>query len=214
MCYHVNRPDKANLSTILKPDIEILPYPELEFANGFAKPEMPVLKNDNFNAITPWPWSGFIPPTDKFKYTTLNARCETVFRSSLYGESAKLRRCLMFIQGMYEWSPGPENKVVDKDPYYIDRLDRQPFAVAGIWKDWGIYNDKPHRSMSIITTPANELLLSLRPDPPRMLLILDKNKWDQWLDPKASERDLTELFQTYPDGYLEEHLLAKSPLKK
>ena len=214
MCYHVNTPTHSNLSKILKPDVEILPYPELQFSNGFAQPLVPVMKNDNQNVVSPWPWSGFIIPGGKFALTTLNATCEKVFESRLYGDSIRHRRCLMFVQGMYEWSIVGMTKKNEKIPYYIDRIDEMPFALAGIWKDWGIVDGKPHQSLSIITTPANEFMTHLRPDVPRQTLILDKNKWEQWLDPKATELQVKDLFQIYPDGNLKITQLDKSPLKK
>ncbi len=214
MCYHTNTPKKENLSKILKPSVEILPYPELEFANGFEQPEVPVMKNDNSNVVVPWPWSGFIIPGQKFGYTTLNAKSETIFESKLYGSSIRERRCLMFVQGFYEWSEVGVDKRGKKKPYYITRKDGMPFAMAGIWKDWGMVGGQPHRSMSIITTDADELMSSLRPETPRATLVLDANCWDQWLDPHATENQIKELFRVYPDHVFQTIELEHSPLIK
>lgn len=219
MCYHTNTPSKANLSKILKPTVEIRPYPELVFANGFEQPDVPVMKSDNGNAVVHWPWSGYRPPTAKFTYSTLNARSETVFDSPLFGDSIRERRCLMFVQGFYEWSKvGKEDferKAMSKDrktPYYISREDDLPFAMAGIWKGWGVHDGKLHRSLSIITTQSGELMTWLRPTNPRSTLILDADKWDQWLDPHATEAQVKELFQVYDDSVFRAIPLKHSPL--
>ena len=183
MCYHASTPKKDNLRTILNPNVRIELYNESEFLNGFDKPELPALLNTSPDIVQPLIWD-FTPPNSAFALTTLNARCETLFSSRLYGESARERRCLIFLQGMYEWSPiaGSKNK---KQPYYIERIDKKPFAVGGVWKDWG----GGRVTFSMVTTPANELFAELRPA-------------------------IVPLFKPYKDGEFAAIALAKSPLAR
>lgn len=208
MCYHTKSPTKEYLRKIVEPTIKILDYPELPFANGFDHPQLPVILNSDPDTIQPVIWD-FTPPVNKFLFTTLNAKCETVFSSPLFGESAKNRRCLVFLQGMYEWSPlgGIKTK---KKPYYIDRIDKLPFAVGGIWKDWG--NNRV--TCSIITTPANNLMTELRPEVPRMLFIAKSDIWDTWLNPGSTQQQLTDIMKPFRDGELQYTALDKSPLSK
>ncbi len=207
MCYHTASPKKENLKKIVEPQVKIFDYPEKEFLNGFDKPSLPVMLNTSPEIIKPAIWD-FTPPNQKFSYTTLNARSETLFTSPLYGESAKIRRCLVFMQGMYEWSP---TKVKSKkQPYYIERTDKKPFAVGGIWKDWG----NGHVTFSIVTTPANELFTELRPEVPRMLFLMDNDIWGTWLNNNTTIDQLNELMKPYKDGEFTAIPLDKSPLAR
>src|ERR1700723_2027161 len=104
MCYHTKSPKQENLAEILPPEIKILDYPELPFANGFDHPALPTIINSDPFTVQPIVWD-FTIPNQKFSYSTLNARCETVLTSPLFGDSAKKRRCLVFVQGFFEWSP-------------------------------------------------------------------------------------------------------------
>lgn len=140
--------------------------------------------------------------------TTLNATCERMFESRLFGDSAKNRRCLVFVKGFYEWSPGEGGK---KIPYYIEREDGEVFAMGGIWKDFGEVNGEPFQCLSIVTTPANRLLTVLRPEKPRMTYIVDPEHWGQWLDCSRPVDEVKKMITTYRD-ILTGKEMAVSPL--
>src|SRR5580692_6512124 len=61
----------------------------------------------------------------------VNVRVETVARAPAYRESFWHRRCLVVVDGFYEWKH--EGKT--KQPFRVCRPDRKPFALAGIWQD-------------------------------------------------------------------------------
>ena len=63
------------------------------------------------------------------RYPTLNARSEQATTRASYRGPMRYRRCLVPVDGFYEWqkrSRGP------KQPYLIRRTDAQPFALAGL----------------------------------------------------------------------------------
>ncbi len=70
-----------------------------------------------------------------------NARAETVAEKPSFRAAFKRRRCLVPIDGFYEWGPGtarpggPTGKV-RKQPWYVRRADGAPMAMAGLWEDW------------------------------------------------------------------------------
>ena len=74
-----------------------------------------------------------------------------------------------------------------------------PFAAGGIWKNWG----DGRTTLSIITTPANELLTQIRHEVPRMLFIANNDIWDRWLNIHASVDEIKALFKPFKDGELE-----------
>lgn len=162
--------------------------------------------NSQPDIIQPVIWD-FTPPGHKFLYAVLNARSETIFAKKLFADSARHRRCLIFLQGMFEWK---QIGTKQKQPCYIERTDKQPFAVGGIWKDWG----DGRTNFSIVTTPANELFEELRPEVPRMLFVLDKDIWGKWLSAEATESELKEIMQPYGDGVFGAVALDVSPLKR
>jgi putative SOS response-associated peptidase YedK len=120
----------------------------------------------------------------------INARSETVATKSAFRSSLRKHRCIVPMDGFYEWRApaegaplGPRGKPV-KQPFYIRRADGEPLAVAGLWATWRDRNagdDAPWlHSCTILTTDANELMATVHD---RMPVILPASAWDAWLDP-------------------------------
>jgi SOS response associated peptidase (SRAP) len=67
----------------------------------------------------------------KIAFKTINARAETADTAPSYREAFKKRRCLIPVDGFYEWKvPG------GKIPYSISMKDDSPFVFAGLWEGW------------------------------------------------------------------------------
>jgi putative SOS response-associated peptidase YedK len=62
---------------------------------------------------------------------TINARVETLDTAPSYRQAFKKRRCLIPVDGFYEWK-GPGGKI----PYSISMKDDSPFVFAGLWEGW------------------------------------------------------------------------------
>ena len=213
MCYHTSNPQSEVLKQFVGSNIKVLPYPETHCANGFEQPLLPVLTNRESDTVQPVTWD-FTPPGQLFSYTLLNARCETLFQLPTWAESARERRCLVFVKGFFEWKKvSPTNKS-KKDPYYIDRTDTGVFTMGGIWKEVADGRGSFKKRMAIITTPANQLMTELRPEVPRMPYIIERSEWGDWLDDRTTQAQLIELMRPLPDGLLRTVKLSESPLKK
>lgn len=128
----------------------------------------------------------------------INARAETVTTSPAFRASAKSKRCLVPMDGYYEWKPNPDTpagKKARKTPFYMFRFDGEPLFVAGLWSVW-----KPEQAAgplltcTIITTDAVGELAEIHD---RMPLVVDEKDWDRWLDP--DEPAATELLAAPPD---------------
>lgn len=116
----------------------------------------------------------------------INARAETLGEKSYFREALERRRCLVVADGFYEW----RGERGSKQPYRIQRTDDQPFAFAGLWERWepsgdGDDPDAPRRTVTIVTTDANDLLAPIHD---RMPAILAAEAEAAWL--AAAERDL------------------------
>jgi putative SOS response-associated peptidase YedK len=122
---------------------------------------------------------GLIPAWSKepkTEYSTFNARAETVSAKPAFRAAFRQRRCLIPVDGYYEWQSSEKTK----KPYYICFADNQPFAFAGLWERWEKDN-RAVESCTIIVTEANDLM---KPIHDRMPVILAAEDYDQWLDPK------------------------------
>jgi putative SOS response-associated peptidase YedK len=119
------------------------------------------------------------------KYSTINARAETVAEKPAYRAAFRARRCLVPASGFYEW----QQQAGPRQPFYICRRDRDVFAFAGLWERWE-RGDEVLESCSIIVTTANALM---QPIHARMPVILPPGHYAQWLDPQASTAALQAL---------------------
>ena len=115
-----------------------------------------------------------------------NARAESVPTSNAYKGAFKRRRAIMPADGFYEWKKLPGGK--RKQPYYLERRDGEPIALAALWEEWRGPDRKgePLRTCTIITTTANE---TMAPIHDRMPVILPQSAWDTWLDPANDDTE-------------------------
>ncbi|PKQ02176.1 MAG: DUF159 family protein, partial [Alphaproteobacteria bacterium HGW-Alphaproteobacteria-12] len=122
---------------------------------------------------------------------------ETIAEKPSFRGAFRHHRALMPADGFYEWQAQGKGS---KQPFFIRRRDRKPFAMAAIWDTWMPSGGSELDSCAIVTTEANE---TLKPVHHRMPVILDEKDWDLWLDPAATERELLALLRPAPDDLLE-----------
>jgi len=125
-------------------------------------------------ALARW---GLVPHWSKEakpKYSTINARAETVAEKPTYREAFKRKRCLIPATGFYEWKREGDQKI----PHHILLPGDGLFAFAGLWDHW----DKEGAgfdSCSIIVTGANDIM---QPIHDRMPVILNPAQYNTWLN--------------------------------
>jgi putative SOS response-associated peptidase YedK len=132
---------------------------------------------------------GFVPAWAKdlkIGGRMINARAESVPTSGAYKSAFKRHRCIIPADGFYEWKKVPGAKA--KQPYYLERKDGDPVALAGLWDEWRGPDRKgePLRTCTIITTAPNA---TMKPIHDRMPVILPSAAWDQWLDPNNDDTE-------------------------
>ena len=105
-----------------------------------------------------WMRWGLIPwwaKDPKIGNRLINARAETLREKPSFRDAIRNRRCPIVADGFYEWQRLGKHK----QPYYIRLKSGQPFALAGLWEVWQPEEGEVITSCTIITTPANELML-------------------------------------------------------
>ena len=141
---------------------------------------------------------GLIPSwskESKSKYSTINARVETVAEKPTYRTPFKCRRCLIPADGFYEWKQVNGNKV----PHHIRMRDGSVFAFAGLWDHWE-GDDESIESCTIIVMPSNEVMKSIHE---RMPAIIAPAEYDWWLDTRITDKeDIMQYLTSAPSSQL------------
>ena len=145
--------------------------------------DIPVIRDTETGremAMARW---GLIPSwskESKTKYSTINARIESVAEKPTYRTPFKRRRCLIPADGFYEWKVINGNKI----PHHIRMRDRGVFAFAGLWDRWE-GEGQTLDSCSIIVMPANEVM---KPIHERMPAIIAPAHFGLWLDTRVTDK--------------------------
>ena len=121
-------------------------------------------------------------------YRMINARSETAHSSGAFRAAMRKRRCIVPVDGWYEWKKVER----EKQPYRFHRSDERLIAVAGLFEHW-ICPDTGEvlDSFTILTTEPNAMARDIHD---RMPVLLRETDWEQWLDPDTQDsRAMTQL---------------------
>jgi putative SOS response-associated peptidase YedK len=119
---------------------------------------------------------GYLPSWAKDKKSmNINARNESIFEKKTFRDSFKSKRCIIPINGFYEW----EVKDKIKTPYFVKDMNNNYLAIAGIWDEWfDLELNMKIVTVALITCDANEKLGKIHH---RMPIILEKKDFSTWL---------------------------------
>jgi putative SOS response-associated peptidase YedK len=111
------------------------------------------------------------------------ARLETVATAPAFRDALRRRRCLVVVDGFYEWRRGAAREKKSQ-PFFVRRADGGPFALAGVWERWVSSDGEVVESCAVVTQPARPPVDAVHD---RMPLVLEREVWDRWLDPAFVE---------------------------
>jgi len=103
----------------------------------------------------------------------INARSENLFERPSYRPLLTGNRCIVPIDGFYEWGP-------DRRPRYVHDIDSSPLEIAGLWTTWRDPDGQELRTCTMLTAEAVGALAHLHH---RMPVALDPHDRDAWLAP-------------------------------
>src|SRR5580698_5729705 len=135
-----------------------------------------------------WGLVPFFAKGEPPKYSTINARVETVETAASYrGPWKRGQRCLQLASAFYEWHLDAYGR---KAPYLISVADQELFGFAALW-DRSVKDDGTVVESCVhITMPANALMASVHNtgnNPHRMPAIVLADDRDAWLSGTAEE---------------------------
>jgi len=255
MCYHIAFEVKLESILDVFPDLVVdkqleVEYPIASYINGFHHQPQQVMvrsRKDGKRHLTSMRW-GYLPngvknleEAEKFEngykdengkwhtgYITLNAVGEELLQKKLYKDAALNRRCVVFIQGFYEWyhhypigKRGQRLKTPVKYPHHIYLKDN-PYdftMIAGIWNPWkheelneetGELEKIVTPTMAFVTAPANEICAKIHNSRKRMPTILTKELAEEWMQDGLSEERIIQIATyQYPSEKMDAYSIRK-----
>ena len=180
--------------------------------SGFSAPLHPVISNESIQSISLFQW-GLVPfwtkdevAAERIRAQTLNAKAETIHLKPSFRVSIMTKRCLVLVDGFYEWREEGKKKY----PYYISLVSNDAFALAGIWDRW--LNNRTGEvkdTFSIITTRANPLLERIHNTRKRMPVILRQEDELKWLNRGLDKTAIDAHLEPYDDSQMQAHTVSK-----
>jgi putative SOS response-associated peptidase YedK len=155
-----------------------------------------IVQREERRAVTAYRW-GLIPhwaDGAKVGSRMFNARAETLTSSAAFRDAFRRKRCLVPVDGFYEW----HREGARRQPFSIAREDGRPLALAGLWAGWrDPAADRVVRTFTIITSRPNDQMAGLHD---RMPVIVPDDAWSMWLDPALDDpSELQGLFEPTAD---------------
>ena len=122
----------------------------------------------------------------------INARAETVAEKSMFRDLLLERRCVVPIDGYYEWRTTSSGKV----PFWFSLKSGEPIFLAGLWDCWHKGQPDAIASYILMTTEPNKLAATVHD---RMPVLLNARDVPRWLDPSLTDTaTVKDLLSPYP----------------
>jgi putative SOS response-associated peptidase YedK len=184
MCGRYTSPDEASIER----EFNVIRSPGLEFRPSYnvaPTQKVPVIcqvEESRRLELLRWGLIPFFAKGEPTKYSTINARIETVETAASYrGPWKRGQRCLQIAAGFFEWHMDDKGR---KAPFYITVVDQPVFAFAGLWDRSVKADGTAVESCVHITMPANDLMRHIHntgSNPHRMPAILKRGDHEKWL---------------------------------
>lgn len=143
---------------------------------------VPIIRTgaDGFElALVQWGLLPFWSKARYIKWSTFNARIETVATAASFRDPLKYRRCIVPASCFYEW----QETARGKQPWRIGPADGDVLGFAGLWDRWG-HGDEAVESCTVIVHDPDAAIADVHN---RMPTILAPALYADWLNP--AERD-------------------------
>ncbi len=155
---------------------------------------VPVIRNDadgNLElSMLQWWLLPYWSKEPRIKFTTFNARTDTVASAASYRVPFRKRRCIIPALGWFEWQMIPSGKM----KWFLYRPDREVVRFAGLWDRWH-RGDDVVESCTIVVGKVNKTMSHVHD---RMPVIIKPEDEAFWLDRKIEAVPALESLLTSP----------------
>lgn len=132
-----------------------------------------------------------------FRYKTYNIPSEKIFSRHSWEKAVRESRCLVPANGYYELNGSGK-----KQAHYVQSVDNELFAFAGVYGSWTDPEGKIHGTFSIITIEAPG-------SANRMPVIIKREDEYRWLDSTTHDTSsLYDMIRVYPQELLAVHQVS------
>jgi len=147
-------------------------------------------------------------------YKMINAKAETLTTKPAYSVPFREHRCLVVVDGFFEWKVPDLCPPKKKIPFYFHRSDGQPITFAGLHETWWNKSrskepdpDTLLKTCTIITTDAGPDMVEVHN---RMPVIIERDDIDAWLDPDQHDpKALSEFLVPAAKGTLVKYAISR-----
>ena len=138
-----------------------------------------IFKKKNTINISEASWGyEFFDKKKNLKKNVINSRLETLNNKIFFKESYLERKCLIPVNGYYEWCLIDKKKI----PFFIHIPPSEPMYLAGIWK-YINFKINDNKVFTILTKIANKNLIKIHN---RMPIVLSAEESDEYLNDDSS----------------------------
>jgi putative SOS response-associated peptidase YedK len=139
---------------------------------------------------------GWVKDPRAFKML-IKLRSETAAEKPSFRAAMRHRRCLIPVDGFYEWKGAHGSK----RPHLVRPRAGGPMALAGIFENWLGADGSEIETMAILTVAANAAMSALHD---RMPAIIAPEHFDAWLDCRpGTATGIVELLAPAPEDFLD-----------
>jgi len=200
MCYHIKqtRRDREYLQKTFDADLRFEDIPVYYHVNGFQRPNMMIITEEEPNSIQLATWSVAPPFTKNLDQywkqkggSVLNTRDDSLFsmRSAQWKSDAMLNnKCIVIVTGFYE--PHKVDKV--SYPYLLHRPDFEAFGLCGYYTE-----QNADKTFSIITVEADSLMERIHNAAKRMPMTIHPDDKEGYFDLDTEEALQEEFSKKY-----------------
>ena len=197
--WHIGRHNQPNLSEPFETRFNVAPQ------QGNPTNYIPVVRQADDGELElvrlQWWLLPFWAKAPRIKYSTFNARVETVSTAASFRAPLQRRRCIIPALGWYEWQELPSGNL----PWYLHDAKGELLAFAGLWDRWE-GGAEVIESCTIIVGPANAVFGKIHD---RMPFVLSPDWAGSWLDRNLTDAgEAMALLQPNPDHAIAFHRVS------
>ena len=204
MCFAVNQVNRKAIQDQLelwtKRELDLIGWSPRRWVDAFGHPRLPIMMAGGQVELAEW---GLIPSwvrddakAVELQKMTLNARIETIFELPSFKASALAQRCLIPVNGFFEYQHREGGKL--KVPHRLSVLGEEVMFLGGLYSA-----ARNKLTFTICTKDANTLMKEIHNSKMRMPVIVPDGLKEAWLA-KGTRDEMRPFLESQDEGLVAE----------